>query len=43
MQMDTEETAGGGEGRGGCSQGRRQATPANQSGSVGAQTNQILL
>lgn len=38
MQMDTEETAARA-----WSQGRRQATPANQSGSVGAQTNQILL
>lgn len=38
MQMETEETAAGA-----WSQGRRQATLANQSGSVGAQTNQILL
>lgn len=38
MQMETEEMAAGA-----WSQGRRQATLANQSGSVGAQTNQILL
>lgn len=38
MQMETEEMAAGA-----WSQGRRQAMLANQSGSVGAQTNQILL